>query len=340
MRILLTGASGFLGREIYALLKSQGHTVIGMSRSGPDLKGDITKEGLKIKDIDSLDCVIHSAALLSFSEAMRKELTEVNVRGTSNVVRYAKKNKVKKFVYVSTAYVCGNYHGWWYESDLCQGQDFKNPYEESKWLGEIICQEFFRDDGRELTIVRPSIIIGRRTDGQATAFEGFYAPIKALARVMSTMEGGLKFPKHEKVEDKFNVPRLPLPLTIKGDPDSTLNLVPVDWVAQETVNLIGHAGTYHLTHPNPNTNREIISMINQVLGLEGPKFDKDTLAVQPHDKLYNRMVRDFIPYMSYEPKFCSTISPFSSLTGDSKGFIMKAIQYWREVNPHELEGTV
>jgi len=334
VRILLTGATGFLGQELYTHLKASNHEVVGLSRHGPDRQADILEPNLGYKRSPHLDMVIHSAAFLSFSEKDQKVLHSVNSEGTLNVCNFCLENRIPRLVYISTAYVCGDFKGTWREDHFSEGQHFKNPYESSKFWGESYVREFARGFAGfhppiKVTIFRPGIIVGRSTDGKASTFGGFYKPVEAIARVMWLMEKKLRLPPREVAERWLHLPGLRVPLALKGDPDSTLNLVPVDWVAQKVVDLLGREGTFHLTNPHPLTNSTIISGINEALGISGPHFDSHARLLQPHDRLWARMTKDFFPYMQYEPTFQSTVNRSLSLTRINRGFIIKTVGYWR-----------
>jgi nucleoside-diphosphate-sugar epimerase len=63
MRIVLTGASGFLGRACLSQLREQGHSVVSTDRAGPaDLVGDLSEESF-CRTLPACDTVIHAAAV-------------------------------------------------------------------------------------------------------------------------------------------------------------------------------------------------------------------------------------------------------------------------------------
>lgn len=331
MRILLTGATGFLGKELYKKLQLAGHTVFGLSRHGPDLYGDITDPylGLKVEDTPKVDLVIHSAALLSFSAKHVSQIDKVNVNGTINVCRFIADNDIGKLIYISTAYVCGDYQGVWREGFLDMGQSFKNHYEGSKYTGEVLVNGISRSISK--LIFRPGIIVGSSYNGESSSFDGFYRPVRAIARIMRMAEKNLGLPIRERSEEVLHLPRLHVPLTVKGDPDSTLNLVPVDWVADKIVQNLDKEGTFHLTNPSPPANKEVIESINTVLGITGPHFEKKGIYRNhgPQDTMYQRMTKDFSPYLQYEPGFGSSLNSDFSLTGSNTEFIIQIVRYWR-----------
>lgn len=307
---------------------------MGLSRHGPDVVGDITKFNLGMPTNPHVDMVIHSAALLSFSQKKDKELHIVNTYGTFNVCNFCLNNHIPHLVYISTAYVCGDYRGMWKEEYFSKGQRFKNPYESSKYWAEAYIREVAHGFGGfhlplKTTILRPSVIIGRSTDGKATAFEGFYGPVRAIARIMKLAEGGFHLPPREHAEKWLRLPKLRLPLTMRGDPHSTLNLVPVDWVAQKVVELMLTEGVFHLTHPRPLINQEVADLVSRGLGVRGPHFSLTDRLYLPHNRLYHLMTKDFAPYAEYEPVFSSSVNSDLTLTNSPRESILKSVSYWR-----------
>ncbi len=94
MRILVTGASGFIGRALCAQLLEQGHDVAALVRregSQPagtrPLSGDLG-DGARLRELVSderPECVVHLAAEIASQRSERK-LREVNVRGTAGLL--------------------------------------------------------------------------------------------------------------------------------------------------------------------------------------------------------------------------------------------------------------
>ena len=341
MKILLTGATGFLGTELYSRLRAAGHEVWGLSRHGPDLVGDITKWHFGLRTLPQVDLLLHCAAVITLSPSHAELVNVVNTRATLSIINYCLERgpggrpQVPHLAYISTAYVCGDWRGEWDEGDLHNDQGFKNPYEESKYLAEAYIRQFsLRTFGPTIrsSVFRPGIIVGRSADGKATAFDGFYRPVQAIGRISQFFEEKLKFPPRERVEKALHLPPLPVPLTMRGDPDSTLNLVPVDWVAQMIIDNLGHGDqhrTFHLTNPDPPTNQQIIDWICQILGVTGIKWNPRTRLLQPHDRIYARMTRDFTPYVEFEPRFISTVNSDLGSWVKNERMILQALSYWR-----------
>ena len=336
MRLLVTGGSGFLGRELVPRLLKAGHQVYGLSRHGPDLVGDITQYNLGLKHVPRLDGVVHLAALMSFKDEDREASLRINSVGTCEVCEFCTRHSIPYLFHVSTAYVCGDATGLWSERDYRRRQRFKNPYEESKFLAEGHVREEaasrpWKAHPLKAVIFRPSIIVGRASDGMATSFEGFYYPLKAVAACQEFAERRLHLPRRQDAERRLHLPQLPLDIRIHGDPDGTLNLVPVDWVAQTMAHLINEEPSrpvrvYHLTNPVPPTNEAIIKVVGEALGLARIGFSP-TARHDPLSDLYNRLIRPFSPYLWGEPAFISSVGAnFPKL---DLGLI---IGFWRKAN--------
>ena len=109
-KILITGAGGFLGRYIVKLLQAKGHIVYGLGRhEHQDLidqgvkwfKADIRNYEQVLNATKDVDAIIHCASKIAMWGEWQ-EFLAINVEGTKNLLKAAKQNKVKKFVYTST----------------------------------------------------------------------------------------------------------------------------------------------------------------------------------------------------------------------------------------------
>ncbi|MFA5337700.1 MAG: NAD(P)-dependent oxidoreductase, partial [Candidatus Omnitrophota bacterium] len=102
-----------------------------------------------------LDIVIHAAAALPLWK--EKDIFDININGTKNVLEAAKNNSIKKLVYISSTAVYGipKEHPLYEDGPLVG----VGPYGESKIKAEGICQSY-RDKGLAIAIVRPKSFIG------------------------------------------------------------------------------------------------------------------------------------------------------------------------------------
>lgn len=101
MRILVTGANGFIGRNIVECL-SRSHIVYGCGRSLPNglntryYMCDLLKG---VPDVE-VDVIVHAAACAPSPSVCFQEYFNNNVVATSNILKYARKQKVKKIIYL------------------------------------------------------------------------------------------------------------------------------------------------------------------------------------------------------------------------------------------------
>lgn len=118
MKVLVTGASGFFGPEIVTRLRSVGHEVMGASRRGGAEPGttamDITDPescAQAFQRAGKVDAVVHAAALAHVKPGrIPKRLCErVNTDGTANVLAAAHAAGVRRFVFISSVMVYGDF---------------------------------------------------------------------------------------------------------------------------------------------------------------------------------------------------------------------------------------
>ena len=113
MRVLVTGASGLLGREVARLLVRQGHAVTTFQRRASgvdgvaDLRGSVTDEDAVRAAVQGAEGIIHLAAKVSFT-GRAAEFHEVNVEGTRRLLRCARAAGVRDVVFVSSPSVANS----------------------------------------------------------------------------------------------------------------------------------------------------------------------------------------------------------------------------------------
>ena len=145
-KILVTGANGFLGRNLVAKLNSLGVNNIGLLREDFDIVDD------DINTLERCDLVVHLAAYVNPIESWKKfdKCLSVNVNGTKKILDYALKNK-SNVIYLNT-YVYG------IPGDLPIGESAKTnpntPYGVSKLMGEQLCEFYANYQGINVTSLR------------------------------------------------------------------------------------------------------------------------------------------------------------------------------------------
>lgn len=171
--IAVTGANGLLGSFIIRKLLNENEKFIALKRKGSDtsLLKDVNDK-ITWCDADVLDPVslneafqnvshvIHAAAIVSFNPRLADKISDVNVRGTRNVVNAALINQVQRFVHISSVAALGRLKGQSLidETNKWVDNSLNSNYAESKYLAEL---EVFRghEEGLSVVIINPSIIL-------------------------------------------------------------------------------------------------------------------------------------------------------------------------------------
>ncbi len=218
--VLLTGGTGFIGkavlarlldvpsyRRIYLLVRGNDRATAAervdkiLTRMFPAgrleevrsrviaIEGNIEKPGLGICENDvarlklDLHQILHIGASTDFGAPL-DESRLTNVEGTRHAldlaVRLRKAGTLKRFDYVSTAYVAGTTAGVVTEDDLDRGQEFANNYEQSKYEAELLVREY--KSFLPIAIYRPSIVVGDSNHGHTPHFKVLYWPLLLLSK--------------------------------------------------------------------------------------------------------------------------------------------------------------
>ncbi len=160
MKVLITGASGFIGRSfVDSITKEENLVVTGIGRRNIDLP-DYISHDLR-NPLDFLpgyrpDVVIHGAALSS-PWGSKGDFYENNVKATANVVDFCEKRSVKRLVYISSSSVYYNDNDQYNIDERTPiGPSFINEYARTKYLGEKLVEGF----RGEHVILRPRAVFG------------------------------------------------------------------------------------------------------------------------------------------------------------------------------------
>ena len=166
MKVLVTGATGFIGSHLVDALLARGDEVRILVRRPSNIEkfkrknieivfGDIRDVASLKKATEDIDVVYHLAALLGGPNITSEELREVNVQGTENVLKASVTNKVKRFLYLSAGAVMGNVTQMADETVECNPS---TPYAQSKYDAEQLALKYMND--LSVTIVRSTMVYG------------------------------------------------------------------------------------------------------------------------------------------------------------------------------------
>ncbi|PTP86651.1 UDP-glucose 4-epimerase [Vibrio splendidus] len=162
MRTLVTGATGFVGRELINTLDN----VCCVIRKNQKHAFDISYE---VESIDggtlwtdeclSVDVIVHLAGIAHDKSCSLEKYISVNTDGTLKLARDAALKGVKRFVFVSSIGVNGSF-----TNDKPFRPDSNasphNAYAYSKYMAELGLQKIQSDTGMEVVIVRPTLVYG------------------------------------------------------------------------------------------------------------------------------------------------------------------------------------
>lgn len=166
-KILITGASGFLGNEICNTLHARGIPFVAAVRDNAKYDqqevGDLTRVTKWADVLTGCDVVIHLAARVHvMSDTASTSLDAyraVNVDATLNLARQAVGQGIKRFIFVSSVKVNGERTTDKPFSALDRPAPI-DPYGQSKFEAECALRKLSSETGLELAIVRPPLIYG------------------------------------------------------------------------------------------------------------------------------------------------------------------------------------
>jgi nucleoside-diphosphate-sugar epimerase len=331
-KAILTGGNGFIGaRTVLHLLDAGWHVAaLGRSKDGSSWPQrmvaaltDIDGHAVDARLLENLECVeadlLHnllglpqltvrhladqSPALFliagdtSFTPADKDLQRRINVDGCVNVVR-AIRESARLVVHVSTAYVAGAREETIMEHDLEIGQSFRNSYEESKLAGELAVRQACDELGVPLITVRPSIIINDTRTGRSSTF----THLNALVEVVSRIQEYYGLGHGEVVSEEI---RLPI------DSVARPNVAPVDPIVEAFLRIAQTPGaegkTYHLCHPSPPSNGEVISLLAMAWGVAEKvafSFVEELTPPQSRtEKMISRSFKSYLPYLNDRSTF-------------------------------------
>jgi len=182
-RILVTGASGSLGRQLIYEMAKRGIRPIAMVRAGSNTEyldslglekrvADLRNEQQLAQAVQGIDAVMHTAAWVNFRQDKLTQFTGVNVFGAANLYRTAADAGVRRFVHVSSVAAVGAVPRSRGKRMIPADETFefnldhlRIPYIITKHAAEVELRRLYEEGGPELVIVNPSIVVAPSRGG-------------------------------------------------------------------------------------------------------------------------------------------------------------------------------
>ncbi|MBF0216804.1 MAG: NAD(P)-dependent oxidoreductase [Candidatus Omnitrophica bacterium] len=251
MKILVTGATGFIGKRFVEKLIEGGVSPVCLARKTSKTE-HLLKAGLKvvyseISDLKGLsaifsserpEIVVHSAARVSDRD--KADIISSNIAGTRNICEASLKYDVKRLVYISSiAVVCGHNN-----VELTDEMEYKahNLYGETKLEAEKIAVEY-REKGLPAAILRPCMVYG---PGEPHALDKIFGFIRKRL---------IPIPGLRDVTDKLQLVHID-------------NLVHAMFLAMEKEEAL--TGTFTIADKEIITIREFVKIASEELAVPGP----------------------------------------------------------------------
>ena len=265
MSYFVTGATGFIGRNLVELLLEREGTIYVLVREGSKgrlselrnrwgadedrvvgIVGDLAEPRLGVSAEDlarlegEIDHLFHLAAIYDMT-ANAETQRVANVEGTRHMVQFAEAAEAGRVHMVSSIAAAGLYRGTWREDMFEEAQEVDtHPYFQTKHESEGVVRS---ELDRPWRVYRPGIVVGNSETGEMDKVDGPYYFFKTIRRIRNTIPQWIPMPGIEGRE---------------------INIVPVDYVVaamDHIAHLDGLDGrAFSLTDPNPATAGEVIDI--------------------------------------------------------------------------------
>lgn len=263
MSYFVTGATGFIGRNLVELLLEREGTIYVLVREGSKgrlaelrnrwgaddsrvvgIVGDLSEPRLGVSDSDlerlrgEVDHLFHLAAIYDMTADAESQRV-ANVEGTRHMVEFAEAVEARRVHMVSSIAAAGLYRGTWREDMFEEAQDLDtHPYFRTKHESEGVVRN---ECERPWRVYRPGIVVGHSETGEMDKVDGPYYFFKLIRRIRNTVPQWMPMPGVEGRE---------------------INIVPVDFVVR-AMDHIAHLDdldgrAFSLTDPDPPTAGEVI----------------------------------------------------------------------------------
>ena len=323
-RILVTGATGFIGRAVARRLLAGGAPVTVLARArdgetatrrvvaalgGPGagdlevVEGDLSEPVAGLSPADrarlhaTVETVIHCAGESVFFPEYPERFHAGHVEGPVSLLETLASGRLATWAQLSTAYVCGRRSGTVLESEGDVGQDFHNPYERVKLEAETAVRAAGERHGLDVRVFRPSAVVGRAPDTAGGSPSHLFFQFIRMAAALA-----------------HAAPGATLPLRIAAARRARFNIVPLGHVARSMLALArcpeGAGRTFHLVVADAPRQEAMLSMIAERLGARGLTLVEAAArplgdATPIERRLHLRLER-YRDYLSHDVRFDDT----------------------------------
>jgi len=252
--ILLTGATGFIGRHLTRQLAAAGYGLRALVRSTSDttelqqlgveiVEGDVTDWESVCRAVEGCRRVVHLANIYSMWEQDPSVYRRVNVEGTRRVAQAAAESGVDLFLHISTVAVFGRPHEVPFHERCAPGPELFSEYARTKFEADRVVEEFAVSHRLPLAILYPGSVLG---------------------------------PGDQKSSGRYvdDILHRRLPMAVFSD--DVMTWVHVRDVADAVTRLLGRddaAGARYVVGCHRLTMHQINDIIHQVSGVQLPRFE-------------------------------------------------------------------
>jgi len=276
MKIIVTGAAGFIGSHLTERLLDESHFIIGIDNFddfyNPQIKrlnisSSLKNENFKLFEADIRDseacdkiitddvyAIVHLAAKAGVRPSIEQPAlyTDVNISGTLVLLEAAKKRNVKKFIFASSSSIYGNNKKIPFSEDDPVDHPI-SPYAATKKACELICHTYHHLYGIDVTSLRYFTVYGPRQ-----------RPDLAIHKFAAFIE-------KEK------------PIPIYGDGSMMRDFTYIDDIIDGTVSAIEQCDGYHLYNLGESRTISVNDLVTELEKALGKKAKKELLPPQPGD---------------------------------------------------------
>jgi NAD(P)-dependent dehydrogenase (short-subunit alcohol dehydrogenase family) len=288
MNYFVTGATGFIGRNLVELLLERDGTVYALVREGSKgrleelrrrwgvgedrvvgIVGDVSQPRLGVSEADleqldgKIDHLFHLAAVYDMTaDAESQRLA--NVQGTRHMVELAEAIEAGTVHMVSSIAAAGLFHGTWREDMFDEAENLDvHPYFRTKHDSEGVVRT---ECERPWRVYRPGIVVGNSETGEMDKVDGPYYFFKLIRRIRNAV---------------------PQWMPMVGIEGREINIVPVDFVVRAMDHIAHQEGldgrAFHLTDPQPPSAGEVIDIFARAANAPQSSFRLPAAVLEAAD---------------------------------------------------------